>query len=1032
MLRDHRAVHGAAGWAAKACRRQWVSIAAAFVVVSGVVSVMHAPPAAANPGALGSWSAPGAWPLIGIHAVLTPQGKVVTYGSRPSALQTGLFEYDVWDPSGAPGVGHTLLPNQTQTDLFCNLQIVMPENGNVLMASGDIWDPTIGRTLNVGNDDVNVLDSNTNVLSLGGKLNRKRWYATPTTLPSGHVYIAGGKNGEDRAEVRAPNGEFMLTTIDTSGDDWYYPRAFVLPNGRLFGFDVAGHAYLHSADFATRSYIGDLPSENIGWTSSAVMYEPGKVLVLGGQNNPATFTVDMTSGSMVTAPAGTTGTLRLGVSSTLLADGKVLATGGSEVWNELVGVNNTAQIWDPATRVWSTLAAGTHPRLYHSTALLLPDARVLVAGGGAPGPRDGLDGEIFSPPYLFTAAGTPAPRPVITTAPTLAETGSTMSLGLGSAAPISKVTLLKTGSVTHSVNFDQRFVPATFSQSGATLSVQLPNNPAVLTPGAYMVYVWDAAGVPSVAKIFRVPPRVVAGPYGFLTGGMTGSLFVDNAAGAVTGIDVWADTKVNAVRLRSANATGPVRGAEVGVHTALTLAANERVIEISGRGEIGVGQLTIKTNLRTVGPLGDGGGPPFRFTAPGGFEISSLRGRVGASSGVAHPTALGISIRPISVVGGEVVTKLQPLEPGRLLDSRPGGATVDGGSARIGERAAGSVTQVQIVGRHNIPADASAVVLSVTVAEPTSAGYVTVWPCGSSPPNASNVNFAPGQTIANAVLSKIGADGQVCIFTSAATHVLADTTGYYLPGALQALTPGRLLDSRPGGTTVDDALARIGVRGAGSTTEVQVTGRHGVPASATAVALNVTVTDPAGPGFVTVWPCGTAPPNASTVNFRTRQTIANVAISKVGAGGRVCIFTSAATHLLADITGHYPAGSLTSLDPVRLLDSRPGSSTVDGAMARIGARSAGSTTEVQVTGRAGVPAEATSVVLNLTVTDPASAGYITVWPCGTAPPNASNVNYGGGQTIANAVISKIGTQGRVCVYTQTSAHLIADITAYDG
>jgi hypothetical protein len=877
--------------------RKFAGLVAAAFIVGSLVTVLQAPPVVANPSASGTWSAPGAWPLIGMHSVLTPQGKVITYGSRGTGQQTGLFEYDVWDPSGSAADGHTVLPNLTQTDLFCNLQIVMPENGNVLMASGDIWDPAIGRTKNIGNDDVNVLDSTTNALTLEGKLNRTRWYASPTTLPSGHIYIAGGKTGTDRSEVRAPNGNFMLTTIDTSTDDWYYPRNFVLPDGRLFGFDVQGQVYLHSADLATRTYIGNLPT-NLAWTSSAVMYEPGKVLALGGPLDPSTFTIDMTSGSLVTAPAGNMSSIRQGVNATLLPDGKVLATGGSGVWNELIDVNNTAEIWDPATRVWTSLSAGTFARLYHSTALLLPDGRVLVAGGGAPGPRDGLDAEIFSPPYLFTPAGALASRPVITSAPAIAETGATINVGLGATSPISRVTLVKTGSVTHSVNFDQRYLPAEFSQAGANLSVTLPNNSAELTPGAYMLFVFDAAGVPSVAKIFRVPPQVVAGPYGFLTGATTGALFDDAAAGRVLGIDVWADTDVNGIRLRSANDTSPLRGSATGTLTSITLAANERVIEVSGRGENAIGQVTVKTNLRTMGPLGSGAGAPFRFTAPGWFEISSLRGSVGPNAtpgGPDHLAALGISIR-------EMTSKLIPIEPGRLLDSRLGGTTVDGVSERIGLRLAGSVTELQVTGRHGISADATSVVLNVTVTDPVGSGYVTVWPCGALQPNASNVNFAAGQTIANTVVSKVGSGGRVCVFVSASAHLVADTTGYYLSGVFTPLDPARLLDSRARGSTVDDAQARVGLRLAGSVTEVQVTGRAGVPSAATAVVLNVTVTDPVGSGYVTVWPCGALQPNASNVNFSGGDTIANAVISKIGIGGRVCVYTQTATELIVDVT----------------------------------------------------------------------------------------------------------------------------------
>ncbi len=373
-----------------------------------------------------------------------------------------------------------------------------------------------------------------------------------------------------------------------------------------------------------------------------------------------------------------------------------------------------------------------------------------------------------------------------------------------------------------------------------------------------------------------------------------------------------------------------------------------------------------------------------------------------------------------------------PLVPGRLLESRSGGATVDAQANGIGLRGAGSVTELQVTGRHGVPADASAAVLNVTVTGAQGDGFVTVWPCGTARPNASSLNFTSGQTIPNAVITKIGAGGKVCLFTTAPTFLLADINGFYPAGSsFSPLVPGRLLESRSGGATVDGQANGIGLRGAGSVTELQVTGRHGVPADASAAVLNVTVTGAQGDGFVTVWPCGTAQPNASSLNFTSGQTIPNAVITKIGAGGKVCLFTTAPTFLLADINGFYPAGSSFSpLVPGRLLESRSGGATVDGQANGIGLRGAGSVTELQVTGRHGVPADASAAVLNVTVTGAQGDGFVTVWPCGTARPNASSLNFTSGQTIPNAVITKIGAGGKVCLFTTAPTFLLADINGY--
>jgi alpha-tubulin suppressor-like RCC1 family protein len=374
-----------------------------------------------------------------------------------------------------------------------------------------------------------------------------------------------------------------------------------------------------------------------------------------------------------------------------------------------------------------------------------------------------------------------------------------------------------------------------------------------------------------------------------------------------------------------------------------------------------------------------------------------------------------------------------PVVPGRLEDSRPGGVTVDGQSQGAGLRPAGSVTEVQVTGRHGVPSGASAVVLNVTVTGAQGDGFVTVWPCGAPMPNASSLNFVAGQTIPNAVITQIGVNGRVCLYTSAATFLLADVSGFFPVGSsFVPLVPARLLDSRPGGVTVDGQSEGAGLRPAGSVTELQVTGRHGVPSGASAVVLNVTVTGAQGDGFVTVWPCGTPMPNASSLNFVAGQTIPNAVITQIGVDGKVCLHTTAATFLLADVSGFFPVGSsFVPLVPARLLDSRPGGATVDGQSHGAGLRPAGSVTEVQVTDRHGVPSNASAAVLNVTVTGAQGDGFVTVWPCGTPMPNASSLNFVSGQTIPNAVITQIGVDGKVCLHTTAATFLLADVDGYE-
>jgi YVTN family beta-propeller protein len=179
----------------------------------------------------------------------------------------------------------------------------------------------------------------------------------------------------------------------------------------------------------------------------------------------------------------------------------VLATGGSPVWNDATNAELRSEIWDPATGQWTLGASGALPRLYHSVGLLLPDASVMVGAGGAPGPYNNTNTEIYYPPYLFAAGGQRAARPAITDAPMQVEVGRNFSLSVSSASAIARVTFIKTGSVTHGWNMEQRFQDLTFKASGNQLTVQAPARAGDAPPGYYMVFVIDAAGVPSVARI---------------------------------------------------------------------------------------------------------------------------------------------------------------------------------------------------------------------------------------------------------------------------------------------------------------------------------------------------------------------------------------------------------------------------------------------------------------------------------------------------------------------------------------------------
>lgn len=317
--------------------------------------------------------------------------------------------------------------------------------------------------------------------------------------------------------------------------------------------------------------------------------------------------------------------------------------------------------------------------------------------------------------------------------------------------------------------------------------------------------------------------------------------------------------------------------------------------------------------------------------------------------------------------------------------------------------AANSPIEVIVGGKSGVPADAGSVVMNVTAVGASAAGFLTVWPCGTSMPLTSNLNFNAGEDTPNLVISKLGTSGKVCLLSSAAVDVIIDVSGYFPAGSpFVGLSPDRKFDSRRG------AAIKVG---AGQEAVASVTGM-GVPADAAAVVMNLTATGTEADGFVTSWPCGTDRPTASSLNFRNGSDRANLVLAKVGTSGTVCLFTSGTTHLIADVAGYFPAGATyIPVAPDRLVDTRFSQPVA-----------AGGTLEVAV------PAGNKAVALNVTVTGAAAAGFATVFPCGEAVPSASNLNYQAGRDIPNAVIVKVGAGTKICVFSDKQANYIVDLS----
>jgi hypothetical protein len=364
--------------------------------------------------------------------------------------------------------------------------------------------------------------------------------------------------------------------------------------------------------------------------------------------------------------------------------------------------------------------------------------------------------------------------------------------------------------------------------------------------------------------------------------------------------------------------------------------------------------------------------------------------------------------------------------------------TTDGQFSGTGPIGPGQTLNLTVLGRGGVPATGvDAVALNVTATGASSDSYLTVWPTGSPRPTASNLNFSAGQTVPNMVVAKVGTSGQASIFNLAGSvDVVVDVLGWFPSGgSFVGLSPARVLETRPGLPTTDGIAAGGGPVTAGEVRTVAVTGRGGVPASGVgAVAVNVTATNPTASSYVTVWPSGEQRPTASNLNVTAGQTVPNMAIVKVGADGRIALFNLAGSvDLIVDVLGWFPTGTTyTGLVPARLADSRPGQPTVDGAFSGTGQVGSGSTLNVTVAGRGGVPAAGVgSVAVNVTVTAPTAGSYLTVWPAGATRPTASNLNFVTGQTVPNMVIAKVGASGQISLFNFAGAtDVIVDVLGW--
>lgn len=485
----------------------------------------------------GMFSRPVDLGVMPIHMSLLPDGRVFYFGSTGKDLQNvarqGAHQtLALWNPAQGLTGGHEVFPNTISIDMFCTAFVLQFDGSKVLMFGGDTRSPRA----NAGIEDVTEFSpAEKAVKRSNAVMQKKRWYATATTLPNGDIYIQGGRDrqmgdptgGDMHPEVsfRRPDGSQGMRLLTNAATDhlvYWYPRNFVAPNGLIFGYDGPGRMYWVDPAGAGRiTNLGLLPPEVArGTDSTATMFEPGRILQFGGSQgaNKRAHIIDIRGATPQFTETGSLAYQRGHGISTVLPNGHVLATGGARFGNAVDRgeVAYEAEIWNPRTGVWTVGARAEHFRLYHSSALLLPDGTVMVGGGGLPGPARHLNMEVFFPPYLFTSGGRLATRPTITRAPTVMDLsrGYLVNVDVGPNRRVARMALVRSGSASHSFNNDQRFLELAFAAAATpgAFTVHAPRSAADAPPGMYMLFALDDAGVPSVAAMVRLNPAGTAEP----------------------------------------------------------------------------------------------------------------------------------------------------------------------------------------------------------------------------------------------------------------------------------------------------------------------------------------------------------------------------------------------------------------------------------------------------------------------------------------------------------------------------------------
>lgn len=376
------------------------------------------------------------------------------------------------------------------------------------------------------------------------------------------------------------------------------------------------------------------------------------------------------------------------------------------------------------------------------------------------------------------------------------------------------------------------------------------------------------------------------------------------------------------------------------------------------------------------------------------------------------PDPCGTRVAPPvgAALGPAPAAAFQPLGPTRLVDTRSG----------VGTSREPLGAGCTLVVNPGLAGDATSVVLNIASVAPVASAWLVAYPCGTAlPTTVSSLNTVAGRVVSATTVARLGADGTVCIYSSGATDLVVDLFGAYGSAGTkyQPVTTLRLFDSRSGAKVAQ-----------GSTVRVKAVRSGGAPSGAAAGAFTLHAVDPSASGFVTVFPCTATRPTISALNVTKSIGVTGHLQVQLNASGEVCIYVSAAMHLILDMSGWFGASATTSyfaVTPYRAVDSRIGLGLSSGI-------AAGSNRAVTLAPSLALPAAATvrAILGRVTSTQATATGFITVHPCLSPVPAVSMVRYVAGSAVGALVAGIDDSSGRWCLYSNQFTHVVVDVVGY--